>query len=718
MVERRTAFPTRSFLRLDHIPNLSQEKLKEAENNGNLILAFGVIPEDLILSEGEIIPAFLSIVGGNDFAVPNGWVKMMNKKNVLLLRLFATMFRGKPGEQAQKAITILDEDLKHFNVDKDFLRSSDPSKIGEFLFKLTFGVLAHDFIGSGSLLDMYVKNKNTENYKETIEFQMTVLKKVLTGLIIDDFGAYIRFEDMFQSYGLSSLFQDKVFSDLSEDQIKFVGDKLGVVKGAAFVKIFAEYKEKEDEFRASLVDEDTRTWDRLIKDWTEKQVSAVVSLLPQLKSPLVILGAMIALEFNLSQNNLNKEKWSGKDPEGLLFLLKWKWEEPWVTGLKEEYPDVFSGLEETIDFAGFSVPNKHLPRSAIAIIGNLSGNAPRDEFADQLRDIHDLVLKDRKAAVPWFLTLVILKNKNTLLVDLFDEMVGSLDSLPEAVRDTFLNRIPGKIWLKQDGKLFVAKTSKNYSSISAFPVYTSSMEESVVKAPEQIHKSEVVDQKKSIKIAEVELVPFFGEIGKVDSRETRQVVLDLFEEDRLFLNEEVLSIEFGNLEKEWRMKGKDRELLYINELNMGDKFAGEAKLASIEAVYINGNTVMIILNKNGILEDSRSVRLGIKGRIDESGLLQIEGMDHTFLGEKEHLFLNNLALHFATQPLFGVSGIPDSTDKDVIIKMNGVAASWKDNPLRRINNLPRIERNGGKPYVAVRVSDCKEPVLMCERSVH
>ncbi len=371
MVERGIGFPKRRVLRLGSIPDLGQAEL-EKTSEGRLVLQFGVAP--IPFGEEEIIPAVSSIVKGEgiDFtlhksAVPNDWGNKMTKTHGLFLRSHSSMFGRNPGEQAQRAITILNEDLKRFKVDTDFLHSSE---VGEFLFKLTLGVGAHNFIGSRSLLSNCVENKNAEDYKKTTESQMIALEKALANLNANDLDAYIRFEDILQFYGSSSLFTTKVFYDISEDQAKFVGKSLDVSRDVPFVEALAEYRKKEDGFRISLIDEGKRTWDRLRKGWTEEQVSTVVSLFPQLKSPVVILNTILALEDNLSPNNLNKEKWVRKDSEGLLFLLKWKWD--WsdmtyfVRVIQENYEDAFSKLEESINFPSFSVPRKHLPSTACA----------------------------------------------------------------------------------------------------------------------------------------------------------------------------------------------------------------------------------------------------------------------------------------------------------------------------------------------------------------
>lgn len=205
MVERRAGFSTRRVLASDHIPNLNQAKLAKMVNEGRLILDVGVVSPPSLLSEEEIIPAALSIVKGRDIdptlhevSVPNDWGKMLNKKNDLFVRTLPSMFTGNPGEQAQKAITILDEDLKGFNIDKDFLRSS---KVGEFLFKLGFAVIAHHSININFLLGRYVENKSAEDYKKTIESQMTALKESLANLTADDLGAYIRLKIYLSSLG-------------------------------------------------------------------------------------------------------------------------------------------------------------------------------------------------------------------------------------------------------------------------------------------------------------------------------------------------------------------------------------------------------------------------------------------------------------------------------------------------------------------------------------
>lgn len=156
--------------------------------------------------------------------------------------------------------------------------------------------------------------------------------------------------------------------------------------------------------------------------------------------------------------------------------------------------------------------------------------------------------------------------------------------------------------------------------------------------------------------------------------------------------------------------------MYIARLNASDDKLNQASEHGIEAVYIKGEETVLIVKKDLAVANAydKTIPIGLNGRIDESGQFIIEGVDESFVGEKEHLFLNNLVLYLALQPLLNESGIPEETDKNIIRATNDAASSWNRSLLR--GTLPKIDRKADSLNLAIRIAGYQEPVLVGEKT--
>jgi len=293
-------------------------------------------------------------------------------------------------------------------------------------------------------------------------------------------------------------------------------------------------------------------------------------------------------------------------------------------------------------------------------------------------------------------------------------MVGSLDSLPEGVAETFLNKRPGKIWLRADVKIFVAKNSKNYSS--AFPVVTSSKEEDVPKNVQQNPQETTQEpeiKKPTFFVDDVNYLPFFKEVGGIENHEVKKMIGLMFDNKKDSLDEDELLTDFDRLQSEWKTKGTSRELLYITSLNNIDKYLNKAKRFGINAIYVNEGNVIFVLDENVNLNGSKkTVKLSFRGSLDGAGQLLINGMGKSFIGEKEQLFLNNLILHLTSQIFIDKSSV--GLDKEARSATNATIANWNRSSSR--GDLPKLDPdNGGKSYIAILV-DGLMVVLVGEKS--
>lgn len=666
----------------------SKEGIRRSVDNGDDFYSLYPAP----FSKDQIVPVVNQLVNVSlKKQAPSlgDWTFLMTKRNFPLQRVLASFFNYE-GEEAEEAANILTNDLKRFSQDKTLLR--DPTALEEWLFKLTLGVWARTNIAH--VLEDYVPDKdkdrisrNLSEYFGVIGEQIGAFGETLSILSIDDLTYYIRFEDMFYFHGTKALFSFQSLDPRHKLEKSFVENELAL--------------------KESLLDEDENTWERLRIGWGVREIEDVVSLLPSIRSTTVMDHLVYALEDNLFDFSEKSKQQLRIDPLGAVDLLRYKSRH--VPGdscpLDRQYPRVVSKLEEKLEFENFSVPRKYLPNTAISLLKEIGRRASGEEFESLIRDIHALVLVSKeKVTVPWLITLVAQREYRPEISEVIEEMVSGLDIIP-AIRETFLNKRSGKIWLNEDGRLRLTDTKTQL--MTAFPVFTSSyVEDEIIIAEKPPEENEGQGtQGRSVEIKNKFLMSFFGEVGEVESNDVGYLISQMFQASISSLNEDDLLNEYEKLANEWKRKGFSGELLYLSYLNLSDKHIAKAKSFGIEAFYIKGQDVVFILEGRD--------RIGLQGRLDKEGQLLLMGMDESFIGEKEHLFLNNLALHLATQPLLYQSGIPEKSDKEIISETRKIAASWNRSSNR--GSLPKIDVQGDSPCLAIRIPSRTEPVLVAEK---
>ena len=662
------------------------------------------------LSQDQIVPAVRKLVIGESFdfvsekATQDYW-KQIDKRNSPFVPIVVTIL-DQQGIENGKACAILADDLKRFSPDKSLLSSQNLLK--EWLFKLTLGVYAHASIAIKLSQDKDLIDSELGKYYKEVEKQIGIFRQTLSTLGKDDLPYYIRFEDMFLFYGTYDFFGSTL-----PDMTREAGHTLtSVADNEAIV-------------RESLLEEDRITWERLRSGWGAKEIQDVISLLPNIRSSSVINNVVYALEDTFLGFSeiapLDRKEKLKIDPLGIIALLKWKSEDVVYGGeydsFAKMYPGIITKLDENLEFANFSVPRKHLPSTAILLLEEAAKRSDKEEFTNVLKSIHEEAEREN-LTVPWFVALAYLRSSNVETQQEIEEIVDGSDKLSSPVRNIFLNKQPGKLWLTKDGKLRV--TDANTLLLSAFPIYTSSkLPDEIITVQQERPKKEEPKkpEAKVMVVSETSNVPVFGEIGRPEDKDVKDIIAFMFGE-QTDLDEEKLLDEFGKLSDGWRMADPDRNrnLLYIARLNASDDKLNQASEHGIEAVYIKGEEAVLIVKKDLAVANAydKTFPIGLNGKIDGSGQFIIEGMDKSFVGEREHLFLNNLVLHLALQPLLYKSGIPDETDKNTIRATNDAVSSWNRSPLRGL--LPKIDRKAEKLNLAIRIAGYSNPVLVGERS--
>lgn len=667
------------------------------------------------LSPEEIVPATQKLISGESFdfisekADGRSWTKV-GRKNGPFFPILLTILNS-PEIESKKACAMLTDDLNRFSPDKSLLSSQNLLK--EWFFKLTLGVFAHLSIAVKLSEDKDLRDSELGRYNKEVEKQIGIFGQTLASLRKDDLTHYIRFEDMFHFYGTHGLFHSSSRHrtiETSDPTLTSVANNEVVLK-------------------ESFLEGNRIAWERLRVGWGAKEIQDVMSLLPNIRSSTVVGHVTYALEdncFEFSEAPQQDRKEKLKiDPHGIIVLLKWKNEQIYSRAddhFAKMYPRVTLKLEENLESSNFSVPRKHLPRAAISLLAEAAKRSDKTEFTNLIESVQELAVGEN-VNVPWFITLLALRAQDPETSEVIEQAVSRLGSLPIDIRDVFLNRRPGKLWLRlngQDSKLRF--TDKRTMLLSAFPIYASSKEnpEIIISEVSAFKKEEPKKpEAKTMIVSETSNVPFFGEIGiPKESADAKNIISCLFEKRQSSLDEEKLLDEFEKLSDRWRVVDPNinRNLSYIARLNASDHKLIEASEHGIEAVYIKGEEAVLIIRKDLAVASAsdKTIPIGLNGKIDESGQLIIEGMDKSFVGEKEHLFLNNLVLYLLLQPLLYKSGIPEEEDKELIREINKAVSLWNRSPSRGL--LPKIDRNADIRNIAVRIAGYSNPVLVGEKS--
>lgn len=674
-------------------------------NKGELIRPQSEIKR---LPQEELVPIIEKFINGDiidfisDGQAGDDFLNEIGSTNGRLARAAYTLL-WHPGKESEEAYAKLADDLKHFSPNAFLLQSP---QVNEWTAKLIFGISIRPVIAAISQVDKNTNQKEAQGYHKTVGKQIDRLKKTFSRLGIRDLSSYIRFKDISLSFLPKQL---QFFSGDPQELLQSTEKEMSA-KGALSEN--------------DLLDEEVkRAWNRLRVGWGIKQVEEIVSLLPTLHTGLVVDSIVLALEGNLPEV---PKKLKGPrvdinlDPEGIVALLKWKWVDlpsSQKTYLTKEYPNVAATFDKNLELPNFSVSKAHLPISAISLL-ELTKGKKKEKFEELVTDVHKLAREDKNAITPWLVTLLALKAENPDGAESIDKIIESWDDLPEQVRETLSSERSGKLWLTSDGRLRTTDAKTNL--LSAFHVFTSSKIEETKEQeqPIKIEKFEEpqTERPRTVDVDEVVLLPFLGEIGKVTETQVKSLISLVFQKGQDQLDEDNLLNEFERLNTIWEEKDSiDRERLYHSKLNRFDKYLTQGKSFGIDAIYTKGEDVVFVLDKNVALGEflDKNMQIGLQGKLDEGGQLLIEGMDNSFIGEKEHLFLNNLALHSASQPLLYGSGIPKKSDKEIIRETNEIASFW-NRSLR--GSLPKIDRNTDNPYIVISIEGSSEAVMVGERS--
>lgn len=625
--------------------------------------------------------------------------QQLSNQRGLLSKVINTMIYS-PTEEGDQALIMVKNDLSRFRPDKELLSSP---LLREWFCKFMFGVQTYTTIEAVTRVTDGIQklSKAAGSFSSTIDRQATALAKTLTSLTRDDLPLYLAFADLFQQLNESREGESSTAQTSLKGMAKYITDTLSFVN-----KILAK---------------DGETWNRLRIDWDWQQVKDVLLLLPKFHSQNAIVNIIAALETNLmgfSRTSHDNQQQLVLSTEGIVFLLKFPWKD-WAMHyskmFEDKYPSLNQKLEKNLRLADFSVPWKYLPSAAIELLSQVASVETKEAFVRLLVDINKIVANDQELTAPWLVTLLALRGRADADDIDFKEFIASWDRLPDRFREVLLNLLPGKLWLEPKGKL--RSTDGNTNLQHAFPIFTSSKEPVKEEIGNQVETDpqEVVQHKREYTVGQASIVPFYGELAIIESKDAQSLLVSLFERETTIWNEDSLLNEFSQLVKDLQSNPRERRLFYHHQLNPFDSFLQNAKQVGIEGVLVDGKEVLFIFEKDVAMANisDRSIRAGLQGRLNDVGELIVSGTNGSFVGTAEQLFVNNLALHCVTRNLYGESGLIDKTDNGLIKAVHQLLADWNRSSSR---SLPKIGIGQNEPYIVVLPPSYKEPVLVGELS--
>lgn len=685
------------------------------------------LPKGPPLSPDQILPQIEALIDGriinwrgkNVLLQLNREVAKPSSGFAQILRAMVIPHSG--SGEAKEGFQQLARDLKSYSPQ---LFLSQPQRIGEWFAKLQMGGFIADLVAGASSLREGRVAAVAKPYLEAVEDQIAALKKIEKDLNPSHLEVALRLADCWNELAEIPKSSSQEGRDRERDRF---------LKETGVEPIFTAVKKEIAEENKRLADHLWETsliiWEKLRRNWGWPQIQKAISLLPALRSPTTLRQTIAALEANLTtQAPLPGKKEAVElDPEGLLLLLKFRWGNQLLSPsdwnlLKNDCPQLSQEGETALAFQEFSVPRKYLPSALILLLNQVAKTESPKDFLERLAKIHRSAAEDREATTLWLLTLLLLRQDNPQVKTLFEKILPSWGNLQKSIREILLNQRPGKLWLEPKSSR-IEVTDPEITLKSAFPLYTSTQPVEVVETvfispptfPITTKETTPPVKREACRVAVDKRVrlPLFGEVGLVKDEMATGLVGAIFENHHKPWDADQLLANFGQLASQWIKEHGSEERLYLPELNKPDPFLKEAQTLGLEAIEMKGRTVIFILDqKLAIAESLETLPIGIEGKLDAGGQLQIAGMEDSFLGEPPQLWLNNLALHLATQPLLHQTGQSQRSDKELIRQVNAVAASWNRSPWR--GSRPKIGLQGENSCLAVRVPGSSEIILVGE----
>jgi len=633
-----------------------------------------------LLPTEELIPTAQAFIDGQIINWDDDNVSLKITRQLaggLLSRMVGRIgFDYQPNEKTDQVFDTLRNDLYRFTPDKTLLTSTS---LPEWYCKFRVGMalrMTIEMLNSFNGINDLASNPKAKKYLDELEKQGNILSETVQDLGEEDLDAYIHLGDLWAQPSDDEP-GSKPFFPLKKSMLDLADESVSILK-----KLTVVYDE---------------AWDRLRKDWKWPQIKQALNLLPTIRSTGALTHVVSALESNLIQSPGEKPfQTDDLDINGLITLLKFDWSLALerYPGIPEQYPRLPEHLKQRLEIPpDFSIPRKYLPSAIIELLTRAL------EPIGLLKKVQGAL--PAEATTSWLLALIALKKTQPDLKDNINSLIETLN-YPPAIHSVALDEQPGRLWLTTDGKIHPRQRDEILSR--GFLIHISTAKTAVA-----IEKSQPVIKIKQPDIEEPiptipsqkDFLPFLGEIRLIRNYCAAEFTTSLFSKANIPLNLDDEYERFERLSETLKLFPLKRTFLYLEQFNPKDPYMKNAYKLGFEAVYLDPKQIRFILKG-----DSPNLSLG--GSLDTEGQLRLLDTPDSFIGEPEQLFLNNLGLHLATQPLYK-DGVISNYDKTVATGANILAASWNRAVNRR---LPKIGLTKTNPFIVAQIDRTSEPILL------
>lgn len=636
------------------------------------------IPKPYLLD--QLNPIIDRVIAGDvvDWRDPNFHTQFptaMNSLDKPIMRSVVTFGSYDPqSPQIIEAFQKLTDDLSNFTPDASLL--GDPVESKHWTFKFHLNVALASSLASHLEIRQMGPTRELKRLMDQIEKQRKQMIKTLDSLTLDDLDRYLILSDGLYHAPPQLPTQE---ATAAINAIKRRLKKYGVAPALYAEKIGHATFDNYYAFTTDLSNADRKTWSRLSKKWRWEQVKSAVDSLRTVHRKVVLANVLATLEENLVVSHDLKAKLDpeaiGLVPNDFATLLRFmgNYDDYGKEWLEENYPALAIDRGKALALEGLSLPKHILPMAAVRILNRLDTSSS-DRIKAFLSLVHVEISADPKISARWLAALLVLKKLNPDFEDFYNRLIDRFEALPETMRDIVLDRKPGSIWLGQDSKIrvnFSNQPQRGYllhTSIAQaeVPVDISS-HQSVVK-PAQ--KREDQPQYKTL------ILPFIGHVNLLDEAGVSSYVNSLKAQTHGFPNEDDMLSEFEELQGRFKEhKNGFGTIIFFSKLNAKDQKHRNIRNLGLEGIVIRERSVDLIT--------SGQPPFAMCARMDENGLLHISGTGDSFIGEPEHLLLNNLVLYLSSRPF----SLINETRPETANELRDIVRNWNR---FKSDNFPRI----------------------------
>ena len=545
--------------------------------------------------------------------------KQFNLKNSPLYRIIATMSVSK-GLETTNAINLIANHLLQ-EVPKTGDMIPDKFKTQWQKYYIFLNIYFSLELLARADKDFY--QPSVQKLRSAIEKHAGGFEFILQDATLEDFVKYCE----------SMYFLAATVSQKAKGQIPFAGESESFEKG----------KEEIEQIRVKIHEgigrTEKETWTRLKDGWNWQQINSIISMLPEIKSRIVISSLYIAIFNNL--NNLKEKPTQSPDmatTQGLLYLMSCKWDLPLkeeqMAQFREDEPELYNSLEtDEVKFENFCVPRKLLPAIFLDYMNVLSQSSQKAAI-EKAWELNSAVASYKVVYTEWFLGLLVLANVDNSYKTCLNEFLSKFSQFGPEVYQIINDEIPGKIFLTPNGKLRLKEVT------GAYPIYKSEAQELTppVKKPPAAKVEEPKIPANQLQTDIIQTYDFIGDVAVLDNDKALAILQEL-ENSQVFFEDELLE-KFDLLTKSFEQTDLDKTYIYHNPLNPADATLREAKKLGIETVVISGAVVSFIFPE-------KNRRVAITGTLNNEGWLELEVEDAKH--NNIWLALNNIALELMSK---------------------------------------------------------------------